>query len=492
MVEDRVWLSLHALTQIISFKIIITSMAEQYDLLVIGSGPGGQRAAIQASKLGKRVAIIEKSDQLGGASLRAGTIPTKTIKEAAVALTGATRTGVLASLQATHRDVTFSELVAVAQDVIEAQLRVVEDALARNRIRVIWGQGRFEDQHTVVAAGKDGDKILTAERFVIAVGTRPARPAHVPFDDRTILTTDNLRNIGRMPTSTLVVGGGVIGTEMACTLAALGIQVTLVEGRDQLLGFVDREIIEAFQTAIRRLGVTLRLGEKVQKIEEVAGAGDTKVVQATLESGKQLRAETLIYAAGRQGTCKDLCLEKVGIPYDDRERLQVNEYYQTSVPHIYAVGDVIGFPALAATAMEQGRLAACHAFGERARSLASLLPYGIYAIPEISMVGETEKSLTEAGIPYESGVAHYEELARGKILGDRDGLLKLLVHQKDRKLLGVHCIGTSATELIHIGQMVMAYNGTVDDLVDNVFNYPTLAEAYKVAAHNAVNKLPPS
>src|SRR5215471_1950099 len=323
-------------------------MADRYDLVVIGSGPGGQRAAIQASKLGKRVAVIEQSDQLGGAALRAGTIPTKTLKEAALALTGATRTGVLANLSVTRRDITFGELEAVAKDVVQAQLRVVEGAFARNRINVVWGQGRFEDEHTIVAAGKAGDKVLTAERFVIASGTRAARPPQIPFNDQTIVTTDTLRNLGRMPLSTLIVGGGVIGTEMACTLSALGINVTLVEGRDQLLGFVDREIIEAFQTAIRRLGVTLRLGEKVQKIEEVAGAGDTKVVQATLESGKQLRAETLIYAAGRQGTCKDLCLEKVGIPYDDRERLQVNEYYQTSVPHIYAVGDVIGFPALAA------------------------------------------------------------------------------------------------------------------------------------------------
>jgi len=467
-------------------------MADRYDLVVIGSGPGGQRAAIQASKLGKRVAVIEQSDQLGGAALRAGTIPTKTLKEAALALTGATRTGVLANLSVTRRDITFGELEAVAKDVVQAQLRVVEGAFARNRINVVWGQGRFEDEHTIVAAGKAGDKVLTAERFVIASGTRAARPPQIPFNDQTIVTTDTLRNLGRMPLSTLIVGGGVIGTEMACTLSALGINVTLVEGRDQLLGFVDREIIEAFQTAIRRLGVTLRLGEKVHKIDEAAGPGGVQVVQATLESGKQLRAETLIYAVGRQGTCKALCLEKVGIVYDDRERLQVNEHFQTSAPHIYAVGDVIGFPALAATAMEQGRLAACHAFGEPTRSMTSLFPYGIYSIPEISMVGETEKSLTEAGIPYESGVARYEELARGEMVGDRDGLLKLLVHQQNRKLLGVHCIGTSATELIHIGQMVMAYNGTVDDLVDNVFNYPTLAEAYKVAAHNAVNKLPPA
>jgi NAD(P) transhydrogenase len=271
-------------------------------------------------------------------------------------------------------------------------------------------------------------------------------------------------------------------------MAVLGVQVMLVESRDQLLGFIDREILEAFHTAIRRLGVTLRLGEKVQRVEEVAGAGGD-LVRARLESGKELRAQTLLYAVGRQGTCGDLCLEKVGVPYDDRERLQVNAQYQTSVPHIYAVGDVIGFPALAATAMEQGRLAACHAFGMTARSLPSLLPYGIYSIPEISMVGQTEQSLTEAGIPYESGIARYEVLARGKMIGDRDGLLKLLVHQKERRLLGVHCLGTSATELVHIGQMVMAYNGTVDDLIDNVFNYPTLAEAYKVAAHDAVDKL---
>jgi len=331
--------------------------------------------------------------------------------------------------------------------------------------------------------------MVTANRFVIATGTRAARPESIPFNNKTILTTDNFRQLKPLPRSMLVVGGGVIGVEVACILAALGIQVTLVEGRDQLLGFIDREIIEAFQTAVRRLGITLRLGEKVHEITETTAAGGDVLVQATLASGKELRAETLLFAVGRQGTCKELSLEKAGISYDNRERLQVNDHYQTAVPHIYAVGDVIGFPALAATAMEQGRLAACHAFDVAATLLPQLLPYGIYAIPEISMVGQTEKSLTEAGIPYESGVSRYEELARGKMLGDRDGLLKLLVHQKDRRLLGVHCMGTSATELIHIGQMVMAYNGTLDDLVDNVFNYPTLAEAYKVAAHNAANKL---
>jgi NAD(P) transhydrogenase len=464
-------------------------MADQYDLVVIGSGPGGQRAAIQAAKLGKRVAVAEKSDQLGGAGLRGGTIPSKALREAALFLTGMAGTRLLAGHRPVRRDVTIGELTAVVRDVVTAQLRVVEDALARNHVTMLWGHARFTDPHTIAVEENSGPRTVTADRIILAVGTRPAQPAHVPFNERTIFTTDTLRHIRQLPQSFLVVGGGVIGTEFACILAALGVEVTLVEGRPELLGFVDREIIEAFQTAIRRLGVTLRLGEKVLKIEETVGNGGTGSVWATLESGKVLHAEALLYTVGRQGVCQELGIEKVGLACDDHERLTVNEHYQTAVPHIYAVGDVIGFPALAATAMEQGRLAACHVFDVPAQSLPHLLPYGIYAIPEIAMVGETEQNLTKAGIPYESGVARYEDLARGEMLGDRDGLLKLLVHQKDRHLLGVHIIGTSATELIHIGQMVMTVNGTVDMLVDNVFNYPTLAEAYKVAAHNAVNKL---
>ena len=464
-------------------------IAEHYDLVVIGSGPGGQRAAIQAAKLGKRTAIIEKSDQLGGAALRAGTIPTKTLREVALLVSGASIKGLLGDKRVIRQEIDLEEFFRTAIATSTTQLRVIEEALSRNRVTVIWGEATFVDEHTVGVTGKDGVKTLTADRFVIATGTRAAQPESIPFNDRTIFNTDTVRNLKRLPKSMLVVGGGVIGTEIACIFAAMNVEVTLVEGRDQLLGFIDREIIEAFQTAIRRLGVTLRLGEKVQKVEEVTGRRGENLVQTTLESGKELRAETLLYAVGRQGVCRNLNLEKIGIPYDDRERLKVNEHYQTALPHVYAVGDVIGFPALAATAMEQGRLAASHAFGVSTRSLRSLLPYGIYAIPEISMVGETEKNLTDSGIPYESGVARYDELARGNMLGSRDGLLKLLVHQKDRRILGVHCIGASATELIHIGQMVMAYDGTVDDLVDNVFNYPTLAEAYKVAAHNAIDKL---
>jgi NAD(P) transhydrogenase len=294
----------------------------------------------------------------------------------------------------------------------------------------------------------------------------------------------------------VVVGGGVIGTEYASIMSALGVRVTLVEGRNQLLGFLDRELTEALQYHLRDAGVSLRLGEKVEKIEllppEEAHDGMPArgpLAQATLESGKHLKAEALLYAVGRQGVCAALNLEAVGLTHDDRQRLEVNEHYQTAVPHIYAAGDVIGFPALASTAMEQGRLAACHAFGAPARSIPELFPFGIYAVPEISMVGKTEEQLTQDGVPYEAGLAHYREIARGQLLGDSTGLLKLLIHEQQHTILGVHAIGTGATELIHIGQAVMALGGTVDFFIDNVFNYPTLAEAYKVAALNGLNKL---
>jgi NAD(P) transhydrogenase len=285
----------------------------------------------------------------------------------------------------------------------------------------------------------------------------------------------------------------VIGVEYACMMATLGIKVTLVEARKEVLGFLDHEITEAFQYHMRSTGMTLRLGEKVAKIEtlpETTGESGSAVrVQATLESGKTLRAQTLLYAIGRQGTTAALQLDKAGLVADDRERMKVDEHFRTAVPHIYAIGDVVGFPALASTAMEQGRLAVCHAYGIETKSLPELFPLGIYAVPEISMVGKTEDQLTQANIPYEAGVAQYSELARGQILGDEIGMLKLLIHQQDHRILGVHAIGTGATELIHIGQAVMAFNGTVEFFINNVFNFPTLAEAYKVAALNGLNKL---
>ncbi|MEM9295575.1 MAG: FAD-dependent oxidoreductase, partial [Planctomycetota bacterium] len=363
-------------------------------------------------------------------------------------------------------------------------------------------------------------ELVTSDKFLIGVGTKPARPPHVPFNGTTVLTSSDLLTLNRLPKTMIVVGGGVIGTEYACIMATLGVRVTLVEGRNQVLGFLDQEISDAFHYFMRQAGITLRLGEKVEKITDLAaegqaegapssnGSGRSPMVQAQLESGKTLKAETLLYAVGRQGVCGALQLENVGVTYDDRERLRVNAHYQALttdgvepgedgkpgeprvVEHVYAAGDVIGFPALASTSMEQGRRAIAHAFDCEVDAWnQELFPYGIYAVPEISMVGKTEEQLTEEGIPYEAGMAQYDELARGQLLGDRTGMLKLLIHQDTHEILGVHAIGTDATELIHIGQAVMALGGKADFFINNVFNFPTLAEAYKVAAYNGLNKL---
>ncbi len=450
-----------------------------FDLAVIGSGPAGQKAAIQGAKLGKSVVLIERSNSLGGASINTGTIPSKALREAVIHLTGVSKRGLFGESARGKQKITIADLIYVSQQVIHHELALVRDQLERNGVELIWGSARFDDENVLYIDRPDDFEVISAQYFVIASGTRPAMPASVPFDDKTIFTSDGLLKLDHLPKTMIIVGGGVIGCEYACMIATLGVKVTLVEGRPEVLGFLDHEIAEAFQYQMRRSGITLRLGEKVSKIEHLPiepGATDGNtgaLVQATLESGKHLRAQTLLYAVGRQGTTSALKLEKAGLVADDRERLKVNEHYQTTVPHIYAAGDVIGFPALASTAMEQGRLAVCHAFGVTTRSIPELFPYGIYAIPEM----------------YEAGVAQYKELARGQLLGDDTGLLKLLIHQDNHQILGVHAIGTGATELIHIGQAVMALNGSVDYFINNVFNFPTLAEAYKVAAHNGLNKL---
>lgn len=461
-----------------------------FDCIVIGSGPGGQKAAIQAAKLGKSVCIIEKNNVLGGTSINTGTIPSKALREAVLHLTGLNKRSLFGENFRVKRTITVADLIYVSQQVVHNELELIRDQLERNNVELIWGSARFDQEIVIFVDRPDDFEVVSGDIVVIATGTRPARPESVPFDNRTVFTSDELLKLDHIPKSMIVVGGGVIGTEYACMLAALGVKITLVEGRHEVLGFLDREITEAFQYQMRRVGMTLRLGEKVAKIERLPETKNNgPAVQATLESGKSLQAHTLMYAVGRQGTTTSLKLEKAGLVADDRERLKVNENYQTSVPNIYAVGDVIGFPALASTAMEQGRLAVCHAFGAPTRSIPELFPYGIYAIPEISMVGKTEDQLTTAGIPYEAGIAQYRELARGQLLGDTDGMLKLLIHQENHQILGVHAIGTGATELIHIGQAVMALQGTVDYFINNVFNYPTLAEAYKVAGLNGMNKL---
>lgn len=461
-----------------------------FDCVVIGSGPGGQKAAIQAAKLGKHVCIIEKSNVLGGASINTGTIPSKALREAVVHLTGLNKRSLFGESYRVKRSITIADLTYVSQQVVHSELELIRDQLERNGVELIWGSARFDQENIIFVDRPDDFEVVSGDVIVIATGTRPARPDSVPFDNKIIFTSDELLKLDHIPKTMIVVGGGVIGIEYACMLAALGVKIILVEGRHEVLGFLDDEITEALQYQMRRMGVTLRLGEKVHQIEQAPPNGaDGATAQATLESGKTLHAHTLMYAVGRQGTTTALALERAGLKADDRERLKVNANYQTDVPHIYAVGDVIGFPALASTAMEQGRLAVCHAFGAPTRSIPELFPYGIYAIPEISMVGRTEDQLTTAGIPYEAGIAQYRELARGQLLGDTDGMLKLLIHQENRQILGVHAIGTGATELIHIGQAVMALQGTLDYFVNSVFNYPTLAEAYKVAALNGMNKL---
>ena len=516
-----------------------------FDCAVIGTGPSGQKAAIQAAKLGKRVVIIEKQRAVGGAAINTGTIPSKALREAVLHLTGASKRGLFGEAHRVKRDITLADLTYVSQQVIHHEVDLTRGHFARNNIEVVNGAARFEAPdllHVDLADG--GTERIRAANIVLAVGSRPALPEGVEIDEKTIFTSDGLLTMSCLPHSLIVVGGGVIGVEYACMMSTLGVKVTLVEGRKEVLGFLDREIVEAFQYHMRQGGITLRLGERVSKIQNldpksdhcggdakapgkswndakakvvgeqhdapaVDAEGDVNVkaaippvahgrdengphrpqVQATLESGKVLRAEALLYSVGRQGNTDSLDLEKAGLKADKRGRLTVNEHFQTDCSHVYAVGDVVGFPALASTAMEQGRMAVCHAFGVPIHTMAETIPFGVYAIPEISMVGQTEEQLTDAGIPYEAGIAQYKEVARGQLLGDDTGMLKLLIHQEDHTILGVHAIGTGATEIIHIGQAVMALKGKVEFFVHNVFNYPTLAEAYKVAALNGLNKL---
>ena len=456
-----------------------------YDLLVLGSGPSGQKAAIAAAKLGKRVAIVDRRDMLGGVCINTGTVPSKTLREAVLYLTGLSQRDLYGSSYRVKEQITVSDLAARTQHVITRQTDVIRNQLARNHIAMITGTGRFADAHSIWLDGGTGhDAKVSADKIIIAAGTRPARPDSVDFDDRTIVDSDGVINLEAVPRSMVVVGAGVIGMEYASMFAALGTKVTVVERRDKMLDFCDEEIVESLKYHLRDLSVTFRFGEEVAAVERHQTAA-----LCILKSGKKIVADTVMYSAGRQGQTDDLALEAAGLEADRRGRIEVDSNYRTKVDHIYAVGDVIGFPALAATSMDQGRLAAYHAFGEPAKGMTDLQPIGIYSIPEVSYVGATEVDLTKNAIPYEVGLSRYRELARGQIAGDSYGMLKLLVHTESLKLLGVHIFGTSATEMVHIGQAVMGCGGTVEYLVDAVFNYPTFSEAYKVAALDVMNKL---
>jgi len=458
-------------------------MSSDCELLVIGSGPAGQKAAIQGAKLGRRVALVERRE-LGGVSVNWGTIPSKTLREAIVYLTGLSQRATYGQSYRVKEEITIEDLRLRTRSVIDSEVDVVRDQLLRNHVQLVHGSARFLDSHTVFVSGEgDEERQLSADRVVIATGTRPAHPPEVDFDDRAILDSDGLLHLDRIPDSVVVVGAGVIGIEYASMFAALGAKVTLVEKRVRLLDFCDDQVTEGLQYHLRDLGVVFRLGEEVTAVDRHEGA-----VVTHLASGKRIASDVVLYAAGRHGETDDLDLGNAGLEADERGRIAVGSDLRTAVEHIYAAGDVIGGPALAATSMEQGRLASAHAFGEEA-SMSELLPVGIYTIPEISYVGRTEEELTEAAVPYEVGISRYRELARGHILGDTHGLLKLLVSRDDHTILGVHVLGTNATELIHIGQTLMGLNGTVDYLVDTVFNYPTLAESYKVAALDARNRL---
>ena len=459
------------------------------DLLVIGSGPGGQRAAIQAAKLGKRVGVVERRDRVGGVSIHTGTIPSKTLRQAILEDLASRAADVQDPL---HPDRQEAAAATFLRDrtarVVADETALVREQFRRNGVGLLTGDAAFDDEHTVRISDPSAeteDATVTAENIVLAVGTRPARPEGVDFDERRVIDSDGiLRLEQRVPRTMTVVGGGVIGVEYASMFAAMGTRVTLVDARDRLLPAVDREIAVALHYLLRRRNVTFRFGEKVTSVER----GEDRVI-THLASGKQLASHTLLYATGRQGATAELALENAGLQADKRGRIEVDAEFRTATRHIFAVGDVAGPPGLAATSMEQGRLAALHAFGEPVLDLPDLVPVGIYAIPEISYVGRTEEQLTEAAVDYVVGTAWYRELAKAMMMGEQDGLLKILVSREDRRLLGVHVIGSNATDLVHIGQALMDRDNGLDFLVSAVFNYPTLAEAYKVAGLDALNNL---
>ena len=461
-----------------------------YDLFVIGTGPAGQRAAIQAAKLGKRVAVAERKAVVGGVCINTGTIPSKTLREAALHLSGYRERSIYGASYVVKRNITMTDLLFRADAVIRNEIDVTRHQLQRNGIEVLAASAGFVDPHTLRLAYHDGrgTREVTAASVVVAVGTETTRDASVPFDGQRIFTSDDVLGLESLPRSLTVIGAGVIGLEYATIFAALGVRVTLIDKRRELLSFVDSEIIDTLVHQMRQNRMTLRLGEGVCGLETADGPKGPRV-RIRLESGKQIVTERALYSVGRSGATGSLNLAAAGLAPDERGRLSVNERFQTAAPHIYAVGDVIGFPSLASTSMEQGRLAACHAFGLACESVPELFPYGIYTIPEISVVGQSEEALTAAGVPYEVGKAFYREIARGQIIGDSTGMLKLMFQAETRKLLGVAILGEGASDLIHIGQAVLAHGGSVDYFINTVFNYPTLAECYKTAAFDGINRL---
>lgn len=462
---------------------------KEVDLLVIGSGPAGQRAAIQGVKLGKRVVIVEKRTLLGGVCTNIGTIPSKTLREAIMFFTGYRQRNIYGRSFSVKENITFEDLRQRVDHVVRHEVEVARDRLTRTGVEIINGAASFIDPNTVRVQMQESEMQIRAANVVIAVGSRPYRADRVPFNNVNIIDSDSMWEPGftmpTLPKSMLFVGAGVIGTEYACMFSTLGLDVRLLDRRDYLFRFIDDEINESLLYHMRDERVTFYLGKDFLDIRQ----DESGKVITTLENGREIKTDMLMFCSGRSGAVESLNLEAAGVEVGNRGLITVNERLQTNVPNIYAAGDVIGFPALASTSMEQGRQAACNALGVPFETDAHLMPYGIYTIPEISVIGKTEQELSEEGIPYEIGIGRFREVSRGTIAGDETGILKLVFNQKTGKLLGVHIMGETAAELIHIGQAVMSFGGSVSYFVDTVFNYPTLAEAYKIAALNGLKRV---
>jgi len=461
-------------------------MAQHYDLIVIGSGPAGRRAAVQAAKLKKTVLVIERGRRVGGVCVHTGTIPSKTLRETVLNLSGWRERGFYGRAHRNKAEITAADLRRRLSITLDHEVEVLEHQFARNKVTWVVGAARFLSPNAVEVTGDAGEvRHYHAERIMIAVGTQPFRPAHIPFDGEFIVDADEVLELKRVPRSLAVIGASVIGIEYATIFSALDVKVTVIEPGDGLLGFVDRELVDEFIHDLRDRGVSLRFNSKAARVER---AGEGCLVR--LEDQRQIAAEMVLFAAGRMGATAALNLQAAGLSADERGRIAVDASFATAAPHIYAVGDVIGFPSLASTSMEQGRIAACHAFAEPAHAAPQFFPYGIYSVPEISTIGMTEEEVRAKAIPYETGVARFRETARGHIMGLNSGFLKMIFALETKRLLGVHIVGEGATELIHIGQAVLNLGGGLDYFVENTFNYPTLAEAYKIAALDAYNRMP--
>src|SRR5215469_16586142 len=458
---------------------------EDFDLIVIGCGPAGEKAGAQAAYFGKRVAIIERADVPGGSCINTGTVPSKTLRESALYFSGLAQRGLYGIDYSLKENLTVHDFMYHEREVVEMERRRILKNLELHKIEYLQGQAAFLDAHTVVVSGAGQTRKLRGEVILIATGSKPHRPAEIAFDDVHTFDSDTFLQMERIPKSLAVIGGGVIGCEYASIFMALGVKVTLVDGRDRLLPFLDSEISATLRDRLKELGMEFWFNERPVKVENSASGATLH-----MKSGKKLEVEAALFAAGRRAAVDGLALEKAGLVLNDRGYISVDDNFRTAVPNIYAAGDVIGFPALASTSMEQGRVAVCHAFGFRYKQrVPSMLPMGIYTIPEISAAGETEDSCKERNIPYCIGRARYANNARGHIAGDTSGLLKLIFSSKDKKLLGVSIIGESATELIHIGMMVLDNGETIDEFIDLVFNYPTLSEMYKYAAYDGLGNL---